>query len=742
MKAPSLLRTICTITFLIFNSSQSYSLSTFKNAPKRNLHDLEKNSDAYAHSDDCCDATKHKKDCTTQKICSIISKLNVVKSQIATIDSNIDAGFSTVQAELDEIAEIQVEQLSQLDGIAQTQAVQTVLLEEIADAVAEQSSALDGCCATLVSQINTLTTIVNTGFDDTSLQLQAAIGEIDSCCETLNSKIDAIVVGSCDLTSVDSRLDSLSLEVEECCLTLNSKLDGLTAGITVVATCDISTVSSKIDLCCETLNSKLDALAAGISAIALCDISTVSSKIDLCCETLNSKIDELDFGVNSRIEQCCTILSNEINLTNVCCFEVNSKLDSIISRTGGGGSSCVCTFTCSCNCGGGSNLCAPTVITSSTTINSSGNYCLAQDLFSTNAETILINTSNVVLDLNSHNVDNASTTTNQAAIRVNPFHNNIVITNGSVKHNGGSNGLGMGIHLDGATIINLSKISVGGAPGGNFGWATGIQSSSSRVTMTDSSITLNFVGLNSTLGVLRLESCNFQGSQGDGAMIQQGPVFIKDCFFSQAGQSVTSSGLHLFGANTVAVHDSQFNGNITMMSSGVLIEQSSNVSFYNCISSSNGLYGFSLGSPLQLATDVFLFNCYACENAQFGSGVGFNVTAARNCSLINCVAKNNNVGFFVADDFLATQGIIRGCTSNGNASIGFSNSSATTSYYSNVACNNAVNYSGVVVAQVTSPMNAKAFENVDCSNTTPDIAESKLDACCFATQSKLDLLLS
>lgn len=573
---------------LLTNIIQARSYKDLKDNSKFPLTDVDHNQ-TENDTNASCDERKPKKDCTAQRLCSIIGKVNSLKSQVTTVDSNINVGFLNVEGDLDEIKELQE----------------------------EQSSKLDDCCANLTSKYNKLSKGLSSGF-----------------------------------RNVEDDLDEV-LEVTE----------------------------------------------------------VQSSKLDDCCLTLNSKLDNIDFGVNSRIEQCCIFLGEEISNANTCCFTVNSKLDFILSRTSSGGSSCMCT----CNCSG-TNTCASKPILSPTTITSSGTYCLIQNINSANTETILINASNVILDLNSFNVDNVSTLTNQAAIRTASFINNIVIKNGSVTHNGNSNGLGVGIEMN-SQIVTIDDISVGGAPGGNTGFSIGLLNNGSRTRIIETDFIFNTTGLMTfSSSDLRLESCLFQGATSDGAVLNGVDLYMKDCVFS----TTSNNGLNLNNVFGAVIYNSNFLNNIN----GVIVQNSGDIAFYNCVAERNQRVA-SNGFLIMNSSSILFNNCYAADNSSFlGLGVGFNIIGTFRFNAVNCIAKHNFIGFSIDAN---TTGVVRGCTSDGNVAIGFQNSSSNVAFFSNVACNNPTGFSGVTNAAVTSSANATAFQNVDCSITTVNQIESKLD---------------
>jgi len=137
-----------------------------------------------------------------------------------------------------------------------------------------------------------------------------------------------------------------------------------------------------------------------------------------------------------------------------------------------------------------------------------------------------------------------------------------------------------------------------------------------------------------------------------------------------------------------------------------------NSEFVNCIANSNGEAGFAFSG----SSNVVLRDCFASHNQSVD---GFIITgASMNICLYDCYAKSNSGnGFSVSSDSTV---LMRNCTAISNTNHGFSDAGTGNQYYANYACNNTGgNYSGVTMAPVTSPANARDFSNVSCNS--PDV---------------------
>jgi hypothetical protein len=472
----------------------------------------------------------------------------------------------------------------------------------------------------------------------TGLGIRQILVGMAGCIDTIGSKLDECCF------SLDSKLDKVDDDVLSCCFTLESKIDGIN-------------VSTDFAPCCFTINSKLD---------------QVEEEVLECCFTLGSKIDNIptnDFGT------CCSTIET---LITDCCETVNSKLDILLTSDL-------------------STPCASTPIFGATTISVSGSYCLANNVTSALAQTILISAvSDVVLDLNGHTVSNTSTT--GSGIVVSGGGVNTIIKNGFVRFPTGGN-TGAGILLQqGSSQSTIQNVTV------SF-WRTGIYSEIQSAIL-DTVVDLNFGdGIIINGGPYEISRCRILNNTGDGITVDSGQGKISDVEIFNAGAG--TSCLSISSALGSVVNNCKFthvNGN------GVLVDNVGPVEINNCAAYSNGTTagtGFNLDAD---ARNVLINNCYAT-----GFTAGFLAVSEAQLNLENSVAKGNGTGFLMGSSTVA---ILRNNTADFNVT-GFQGTSSQ-QYYSNVACNNAVNFSGIVPESVTSPANARGVHNVDCSSFQPD----------------------
>ncbi len=340
------------------------------------------------------------------------------------------------------------------------------------------------------------------------------------------------------------------------------------------------------------------------------------------------------------------------------------------------------------------------------TISTPGSYCLAQDV-----TTITISASQVTLNLNGHTVSSAT-----AGITVSGISPaNIIIRNGIVQASIINTGTGISL-LSGGNNIVLEKVNI-------LNWQTGINASNIEDTIVQHCIIANC----DTVGIQLANITNTQ--------IQQCLITGNSKGLLLADTSSTSKGLKVLEC---AFQQNQTANNAVDIQSGDCFE------FASCsaLGNATAFNGFSIAN----ASNVIVNECNACgfSDNSAGQGNGFKISGVDTVSIINCVSKDNVTGFLATN---STQGIIRGSIATGNTT-GFSwDGSGGTQFYSNMACDNAtVNFTpNITSAPVTSPANALGADNIDCSNSDVDqidAIESKADACCALTQSKLDIVVN
>jgi len=293
-----------------------------------------------------------------------------------------------------------------------------------------------------------------------------------------------------------------------------------------------------------------------------------------------------------------------------------------------------------------------------------GRYCLAEDINSTGTNTgsLMITGNSIILDLNGHTVYGSLT-------------------------------------FDGIRIMGIS--------GDSPIYDVTVQNGSVADAITDRS------GLYAQyVNGLQLEDVSCTNCQVGVALLNVDGVVMNNVISSKNG----GRGLYLSEVNNLLAQSCLFNENFLGIE--VVDGRLSNSEFVNCSVNFSGLSGFIVLAEM---TNVVLRDCSANNN----NGTGFFISISNDVCLYNCYAASNGGNGF--DVFDATV-LVRNCTAINNGSHGFFDNglnyyfyAVPNQYYANYACNNAGgNYSGIIMAPVTSPANARDFSNVDCSNSAVD----------------------
>ncbi len=608
---------------------------------------------------------------------SISKDIETIECKEKTIINKLDKCCSTLNSKLDIL----------LEGFTISAACDVNLV----------SSRIDSCCNQLLSSIDNTIDNVDDCCSDIATLIQSSFStvndNVDECCGFL-SATNAQIAAS--ITTISSKVETLSEDVVNCCSTLSSKLDILAQGITVNAVCNIETISSRIDSCCNLLNSQIDSVSNNVTITAVCDVSTISSTID----------------------QCCTALNNSVNIvsldTTSCCFTVNSKIDTFITQ---------------------SQLCAAIPVSGETTLTAAGTYCLAQDITSASAQTVLIASNNIVLDLNAHNISN--TATNGAGIRLTGSSTGVIIKNGSLTKLGNT-GTGNGIDFIASTHdIIIDRVTI---REWNLG-ISGLQLESvvinDCVLQNQASHAINIDTQSINIQIIR---CNINNNAGDGIRIGgSSRIKVEDCSINENnnGVNITAGSVVIppFANVSSIIHVNNCTCNLNNVNAVLVDQNSSCVEITACSASHSTLVLSSDGFNVASGTNILVKDCFAC-----GLNRGF-VANGTATNIINNVAKDNSAGFA----FTGGTGVASNNTAD-NGATGFNLLAGAYQFYSNKACGNTLNYTtNILSAPVTSPANARGVDNIDCSNNTPNqvsITQSKLDVCCNQLNSKIDVVSS
>jgi len=283
-------------------------------------------------------------------------------------------------------------------------------------------------------------------------------------------------------------------------------------------------------------------------------------------------------------------------------------------------------------------------LTQTYTITAPGTYCLTNNI----EGLIIIDSSDVTLDLNSFNLENFSNPGSNISCT---NHNNITIKNGSLS-------------------------------GGFFGITI---TSCNGVQLLDLVLTRLNIVINKSNYIL-LDNVTVTGATQDGCD-------INTCQYVQIVDSVFSDrnnrGLSATSSSNLLISKSIFNDNNT---NGFFADGSTtNLVLSDCVASGNASSGFVISS-----TNFSLDLCSAMNNQNFGFFINGPIGTVTNC---NAVGATSGDGF----NIVGAQITVSNNQANHNAGRGFVglNPSAHTHFYSNAACNNtSSNYFNVAEPQL------------------------------------------
>ncbi|HEV2601083.1 MAG TPA: right-handed parallel beta-helix repeat-containing protein [Candidatus Babeliales bacterium] len=335
--------------------------------------------------------------------------------------------------------------------------------------------------------------------------------------------------------------------------------------------------------------------------------------------------------------------------------------------------------------------CAAKMVSEPQTLTEPGVYCLTNDI----SGTIVIEGSGITLDLNGYTVfAQLLKAGNNNGINISDV-DEVRIKNGRVQ--GADNFNSSGIFVTNSSNVRIEDVTC-------EGWTIGTEMECSSEVVLDrvfSSYNDNGATCNHVTGLVIRDSI-FDYNSDNGVYLNGG----------SQGEIVRCTGT---GNNDFPITDL-----VTLGATTFHVDESQ-VILRDC-SASGYVIGFSVTG---CRCSVDLYNCVAEQNYE-----GFVLDGLRACAT-NC-ASNNNVfsGFFMPVDCEGGFVTLRDCSAISNSSFGFVDSTVPTDtsvnmYLNCVACLNGINYSPNIIlannAPVTSAANARGFDNIDCSDTTPDL---------------------
>jgi len=346
--------------------------------------------------------------------------------------------------------------------------------------------------------------------------------------------------------------------------------------------------------------------------------------------------------------------------------------------------------------------CAPTPITTVTTITTAGTYCLANTI-SGAGPLITIASSSVVLDLNSFVLN--ATSGNAVVVDPTLHRDHITIRNGLIDGSAagdpntasGANGIVIPTPIEAAgfghSCVLLSNldirrfVSTGMSTGPSFTSAshqpvnnmtidnccfiysgTNISLAGANISITNSksefSISGNGAYLNSC-DAIRIEDSIFSFNALAGVVFNScgGAIVNNSIFFSNSGDGFdavqTNPLIALFGDVFEQCLFSGNGGKGVYINSPVL--EGGCFKFLECESLCNSDNGFTFSG---IVTDVVLEQCISTGNCP-GNGFVFTTAAGCTATLTECAASDNTTGFDMSASL--GSGVIQGCKAIGNS---------------------------------------------------------------------------
>ncbi len=477
---------------------------------------------------------------------------------------------------------------------------------------------------------------------------------------------------------------------------ISSKIDNIHFDMHVSFSGDLSTVISKLDQIITedwSIESKSEVISSKIDKL-LEDGSTDHElwSIESKAEVISSKIDLMLPAVHPElwsIESKCEVISSKIDTVVPAIFpelwSIESKAEVISSK--------IDVLAQDCQ----SIPIFQEMVTY--TITQPGLYCVAEDLTG-NSPAIVVACNDVIIDLNGHRIKggDAQAGSNDAIV-VNGGISNITIQNGTIE----AGTQGSGILLDGSStgIKNVTVKNVFILNGVNDIDAQGVDGLTLEgVTASDAD----------QAGVLLDSACT--------NIYAKNNMFINNNFY----------GFNADGASGIRVEGCLFNQNENNAIAGIYLHNARDVELISCAAQytgapiNTGSNGFWLDSTVSTSAKIVLRDCTASDYAN-----GFKISDVNYVTVTKCFSSGNVVnGFDITSTGSNGQVTLLNCNASGNGNYGFYNDDTyqRNRFYNNSSCfNGAGQFFGVSIAPVESPYNARGFDNVDCTLTTPDTVE-------------------
>ncbi len=299
------------------------------------------------------------------------------------------------------------------------------------------------------------------------------------------------------------------------------------------------------------------------------------------------------------------------------------------------------------------------------TINTPGKYTIDKNLIfmpiNNNTTGILIDSDNVILELNGYTITQNNNTANFTLINIAPGHTNVEISNGTL-----ANCTGITLKIDTGTKITLDSLAI------NNSAATGIQlTNCNNSLITDTYITNCLTNNSSELSGIILNNCT--------------NIKIAESASNNHINNAISglvNGFKFINCSNCTISNCNSNSHQADRSNGYLIQTTDTCIFKNCKANNNlatqiidtdGVAGFNLIK----AVNCHLDSCQARSNSSKNFAYGFKLLNSQYNKVNNCTATHNSTScstnnahaygfYFNHNDGLICGNNIVSCQATGN----------------------------------------------------------------------------
>jgi len=314
-------------------------------------------------------------------------------------------------------------------------------------------------------------------------------------------------------------------------------------------------------------------------------------------------------------------------------------------------------------------LISPKQVSAGYTISTTGNYLLADDVFS-NVSAITITNSNVVLDLNNKTLSSASAVA--TGITVNAGVGNITIRNGAII--GFGTPLSVGSNTSDIVLDGISAIDGSGGSSNILIGSSNIQRVTIRNCTTGGGVVTPAGVTLSGVAVGAISDCSLNGIQ------------LSSCTDVVLSRVFTSNnqghGIGITSCTDIVlsdVHSSSNNG------SGMVTNSGTDIVVRDSLFTQNAIDGLTMLN----STGIVVRDSLVAQNTI----IGVSFVSTSSSVIMNCISRGNgSIGFSIAN----TSGgvVVRGSSAYNNTGIGFVNNAGSSILLGNLAFGNSSNYAG------------------------------------------------